>query len=276
MTSGGSKNHERDDQFLTRFEQSVFRGHYRDYYKTKQRNFFSTIKNFRSLWESFYALDNIWMREIDDIGKVRDPNQTLPILLFLNAHNKFRIAWELVFSCRIGEAWDTTRGAIESAAHADKILREPDKARIWLSRDDGPAEKEAFDNAFWHRKRANLFPSERGFDELYEYYAHYSDWGTHTNLASVAPRVKTAHTETEYNWQFQYFEIDAAKIAKSIYSVLVVSSEIEKVFFNAFGTRLQFDVQLARMRGDFQRRKKRLANEIIARFNVERPTVFPK
>jgi len=111
-----------ESDLLLPFEGRVFPSEYKEYFKAKRQNFFATIQAFDKLWECFMLLDKIWMREMEDLGRLRDPMQMFPMILFTNAHAKFRIALELGFSCCLGEAWDTVRGAIESVAHAHKLI----------------------------------------------------------------------------------------------------------------------------------------------------------
>jgi len=68
---------------------------------------------------SFMALDEVWMREFEDLYHPRDMGVVLPVILFMNAHAHSRIAMELGFGfCgALNECWNTLRMGIESVHH---------------------------------------------------------------------------------------------------------------------------------------------------------------
>lgn len=56
----------------------------------------------------------------------------------------FTYVWALPGPKSSRELTDATRAAIEAAAFARKIYREPDMAFVWLQKDKGEAQKKAF------------------------------------------------------------------------------------------------------------------------------------
>src|SRR2546427_305823 len=86
-----------ESEFLLPFERQTLKGDYRGYLNIKRNNFFATIQQFRGIWDCFGLLDETWIREFADLERQRDPNQMLPLLLFINAHAQFRTAFELAF-----------------------------------------------------------------------------------------------------------------------------------------------------------------------------------
>lgn len=118
MTRAEKGRQPTEDDLLLPFEKRCLHGDYREFFKTKRNNYFATIQAFPGVWRCFELLDDIWMREFDDLQKLRNVKGMLPAILFMNAHAQFRVAWELGFSCCIGEAWNVLRSGIESVAHA--------------------------------------------------------------------------------------------------------------------------------------------------------------
>lgn len=260
---------------LLPFEQQNLHTEYMKYYEIKRHNFFATIQKFPKIWECFQLLDGIWMREFSDLERQRNPDQMLPILLFVNAHAQFRIAFELGFSCCIGEAWNVLRSAIESVAHAHKTLREPHLVRVWVEKDDSSSQLKAFEDAFLRSKKTSLFPSQYGLEELHKYWSQYSEWGTHTTVSALARRFVSEDTPTDVNWELHYFEADPSRLAISLFSLLIASFLMEKVFFSAFDARLKLDPSLVNKRDEFDRRKEETRRRIIKRFNIQPPTIWP-
>ncbi len=263
-----------ESDVLMAFESRSFFSEYKDYYKAKRQNFYATIQSFPQLWECFQRLDQIWAHEFNDMHVVTDPNTMFPGMLFMSAHAKFRIAMELGFSCCLAEAWDALRGAIEPVAHAHKIVREPNLLKVWLDKDEGKQQAEAFKEAFERKKKTSLFPPQDGLDKLHHYYSQYSEWGTHTTVGSMAQRFKSESSEGGTEWRLIYTGADPKLLATSLFSMLMASSLMEGALFGAFKNRLQMDTDLAKMRDELTQRIQSSRVEIIARFNIAPPRVW--
>jgi hypothetical protein len=219
-------------------------------------------------------LDKIWMREMEDLGRLRDPMQMFPMILFTNAHAKFRIALELGFSCCLGEAWDTVRGAIESVAHAHKLIREPQLLAVWFNKDHGKQQDEAFRDAFERNKKDSLFPTQHGLDKLHRYYSEFSEWGTHTTVTALSQRFHSNESSTDVEWKLIYTGAQPSVLALSLFSLFLASFLMEKAFFGVFENRLQFDVELSKMRSKLDHDRQRTAQEIINRLGLTPPTIW--
>ena len=265
--------HPDESDLLLPFERGKLRGDYKEYFKTKRNNFFATIQAFPQLWGCFLLHDDIWLREFDDLGRLQDPNQMLPVSLFIHAHSQSRIALELGFSCCIGEAWNVVRSGIEAVGHACKIMREPHLGPVWLQKEDGPAEAKAFNRAFQQSKKESLFSPHYGLGKLYEYWSNFSEWGTHTTVGSLGKRMAFQETATDLNSRLEYFEADRKRLATFLYSLVDASYCMEKAFFGAF-TRLNLDPELAKMRNRFEAQKQATAQRIIRRFRLTPPTIW--
>jgi len=123
-----------EDVPLLSLEDQKFHPEFKRYYRHKRGNFFKAITEFADLWECFQLLNDIWMREMDDLKVLRDKDQLLPRMLFTAAHSKFINALELGFSCCIGDAYSLLRDGIEFTAHAHKIFSEPSVTKVWAEK----------------------------------------------------------------------------------------------------------------------------------------------
>jgi hypothetical protein len=171
---------------LLAFETQNIPKEYLPYYEARRQNFFASIQGFPELWKMFTALDAIWLREFDDLKAVNDPNRLFPIMVYVSAHAKIRIAMELAFSACLGEARSILRDAIESVAHAHVMLVDSKLQKVWLSKDDGKVEEKAFTGAFVKNKTDRLF---KGLKELHEKFGELSETGSHTTLMSMVGRL---------------------------------------------------------------------------------------
>ncbi len=264
-----------EDDLLLPFEKSHLQGDYKDYFKTKRNNFFATVQTVPGIWRCFGLLDEVWMREFEDLQRLRDVKQMLPAILFMNGHAQFRIAWELGFSCCVGEAWNVLRSGIESVAHAHKIHREPHLAAVWSAKDDGADELRAFKNAFERNKKESLFPAQHGLGTLHRYWSQFSELGTHTTVSSLARRFEEEKTSDDVNWHLEYFEADPERIAIFLFSLLLAAAYMEKAFFDCFETRLKLDPVLVAKRRDLGKAIERTKQGIIKRFDLRAPDIWP-
>lgn len=260
---------------LLPIESEKLRGDYKEYFKVKRNNFFGTIQKFPGIWRCFLLLDEIWMREFADLEHLCDPNQMFPGTLFMNAHAKIRVAFELAFSCCLGEAWDILRGAIESFAHGHKLIREPHLLNVWIEKDNGKREAEAFKGVFERHRKANLFPSRHGLGRLHEYWCNFSEWGTHTTVASMAQRFESRETSADVEWRLNYTGADPVLSATSLMSMLCASNLMVEGVFGCFRARLQFDNSLINMRTEFQKQMVQLSKVLIKQFRLKPPAIWP-
>jgi hypothetical protein len=265
----------KESDLLLPFETKKFWPEYSEYLKTRRQNFFATIQELPLVWECFRLLDQIWMREFADSERVHDLEKMFPGILFRNAHAKFRVAFELAFSCCLGEAWDTLRGAIESVAHAHKIVREPKLLKVWIEKEDGKQQLEAYKEEFERNKKANLFPPVAGLDKLHEHYSHFSEWGTHTTIGSLAQRFKTHEEQKDVEWRLIYTGADPKLLATSLFSMLQASALMENILFSTFRDRLSLDTRLSDMRDELAKQIERARVDIINRFKIAPPTILP-
>ena len=247
---------------------------YKEFYLAKRTNFIATIQGFPNLWLCFELLDAMWLRGLEDMHRQTDPDHALPTLLFIHAHSKFRTALELAFSCCTGDARNTLRSGIESVVYACKMLREPKSAELWAAKDEGDAQWKAYRKAFEQHKKENLFPASEGLDELHKFYSYFSEWATHTTLTSIGEKMAMEDTPTDKNIKLHHFETDPQKLAEQLFSIILASSEMENAFFGDFRARLDLDPELVQMRAEFEQLRKSTAGQIIAKFEIQPPTIW--
>jgi len=274
MSQAGTGRAPTEDDLLLPFEKKRLAGDYKDYFKTKRNNFFATIQAFPGIWQCFSMLDEVWMREFGDLQRLREVKHMLPGILFMNGHAQFRIAWELGFSCCIGEAWNVLRSGIESVAHAHKIYREPRLAEVWSAKDDGPKELQAFKYAFERNKKESLFPAHHGLDKLHHFWTQFSELGTHTTVSSLARRFEEQQMAEDVNWQLNYFEADMERIAIFLFSLFLASAHMEKAFHDCFEMRLKLDPTLVAKRRELGKAIERTKQGIIKRFSLKPPAIW--
>jgi hypothetical protein len=259
-----------DPQDLLLDFEKGFPDHYKEYYAAKRNNFFASIQAAPRLWSAFMLLDKIWMREFEDMRTVIDTGRMFPMMLFMNAHSKVRIGFELGFSCCLPEAQSMFRDAIESAAHAHRVFFSPDLQKLWISRDDDADSLKAFNAEFWHFKEERLFD---GLPELYQRWKQYSDWGSHTNPISIVAKFVPHETDKHLDWRMNYTGVEPRTLITALFVLLQDFSLMEKVLFSDCSDRLKFDHELLSMRSRFDNQKQALRRSIIDEFQIPPPTM---
>lgn len=254
-----------DNDLLLPFEQKELPSKYKEYYRTKRNNFFASIQNLPELWNYYQKLDQIWLHEIDLLKPARRES-AFPILLYINAHAKMRIAIELALSACIAEARSILRDAVEFVAHAHHMLNDPAHQIAWLNKLD---DEKAFKKEFWDRKAKVLFA---GLDELYKVWAELSESGSHANITSMCERFRSVDVEdNQIEWRIRYTGMDEKPLAMGTFVMLLICFKMEETLFKDYQLRLQFDEKLLRMRAEFEIYKEQLRQFLIEKYKVERP-----
>jgi hypothetical protein len=219
-------------------------GNYKSYWEKKQKVFYDTITTCTAFWESFELLDEIWSVALSDLEVVNQRELRLPLSLFLDAHSKIRIAFELGFSLCLPEGCGVLRGGVESVAHACKLLREPILESVWLNKRQEP---DAYRRAFEENKRDGLFPKEHGLNHLHYFWKTFSEFGSHTTLSGLGSRLAGKVEDSHLRLEFAY--LDARKPLVNIFlpAMLVCAGEMINVLLSSFDKRLQFDLNLGNM-----------------------------
>jgi hypothetical protein len=257
-----------EQDLLGNFEQRELRSPYKDYYMVRRNNLFASIEAFRDLWDCFMLANEIWMREFADMHSVSSTGQMFPLALYMNAHAKMLVAMELAFSGCVSEAHSILRDAIESLAHAHRVLSDVALQRIWVERNDGEAGRKAFDREFWHSKREKLFV---GLPDLYDLWKQFSDWGSHTNMESIMLRFNIHEDASHIEWRMNYTGIDPDTLEKVLCGILNVFGRMQQIFYEDFRGRLQLDHELMALCTRFHRNKESVRVAIIRKHNIQPP-----
>ena len=249
-----------ETDLLLAFEKPRLRKDYREFFKAKRRHFFKTIEFFAKMWDQFQDLDEIWQREINAVGRPSENAQILPAQLLILAHGKFRIAGELAFCGCLGDTWAVMRIATELGAHANRIYRKPELARIWIHRDE---DKKVLKQAFEDLKKERVFD---GLASLYESWKTFSEWGSHSNSIIIALRSKFIPGPKGVNIEVSYMEGKESRMGQSLHLFLDAGWEIENVMIEIFKARLHLDAPLVDMRAKFEKRHAILREAVLAKY----------
>jgi hypothetical protein len=165
------------DDLLLDFEKRVLTGDYRKYFDIKRNNFFASISHLPKIWASFMVLDEVWMREFEDLYHPRDMGVVLPVILFMNAHAHSRIAIELGFSGALNECWNTLRMGIEPVYHACVLLADSNLTVAWAEAKATAEAERTFAKVFEEGKRKSF--EKLGLGKLHEFWNDFSECKSH-------------------------------------------------------------------------------------------------
>jgi hypothetical protein len=258
-----------ESDLLVPFESQNLPDEYKEYYKTKRNNFFSSIQRFSGMWKYYMLLDKIWFREFEVMKPARDTNRMFPMLLYFNAHAKIRVSIELAFSGCMAEARSIMRDAIEFVAHAHTMMGDAELQKTWLSKGDDAAALEAFKDAYERNKKEGIF---KGLDELQHSWGQLSEIGSHATILAICERFAIAKSDTRVEFRLNYTGgLDERNWALSLFSLLLTCFTMEKTFYGDYQTRLQFDEPLIRMRKEFEQLKEQLREHMKVHYKIEPP-----
>ncbi len=260
------------NDLLLPFEKQNFPAEYMEYYGLKRNNFFATIQKFRDQWNYYLMLDQIWMQEFRGLTPATDPNTIFPITVYMNAHLKVRIAIELAFGGTLPEARSIMRDAVEYAAHAHHMLKDPALQELWLNKLD---DQKAWEQEFWHNKPTQLFD---GLPKLLEVWKQLSNMGSHANIVSMCERFHTVEVDGQTSLNVAYTGVEEKTWALGLFDLLLHDFMMEEMLFKDYFTRLQFDEKLLTMRARFEVYKEELRRDIATRYNLTPPagpTIVP-
>lgn len=261
-----------DKDLLVEFELKALPDEYREYYKIKRNNLFSSIQNLPEHWTFFCKIDQIWHREVTDLEVGMSPETALPMTLYINAHSKIRISMELAFSACMQESRSVLRDAVESVAHAHHMLRDVAHLKAWLGKYDQNGEA-VFKKAFVEDKKKNLF---KGVPELHEKFCQLSETGSHPTPLSLSGKVTFRETESSRGMAVTYTGVtDPRLFAMELFSRLLTCYVMECTFFDDYNARLKLDPKLMSMRQEFEQFKERLRQHLIKKYEVKPPPKNP-
>ena len=152
---------------------------------------------------------------------------------------------ELAFMRCMEEARSILRDAIESAAFARYMNSDDTLQRIWLSKDAGEAEAEQFKDLFERGKQQKLF---KGIPELYKQWGRLSETGAHSTPQAIVSRFKIEETQESTRYMMAYTGIEDHPWETETFTLLLTVSMVEKIVFDCYSDRLQFDENLRNLR----------------------------
>jgi len=261
-----------EKDLLAGFEQVHISSHYKSYYMTKRHNFFATIQQFSYLWNSYMLMDRILCREFEIMMELRAPQLMLPMVLFMNAHAKMRVAFELGSAGCLSEAHSILRDAIESVAHANRIASDPSLLKPWIEKNDGMTALESFKKEFEHDKTKRLFD---GLPELHQLWKQFSEFGSHTNLNSIVSRFVIEQTPTHLQYRLNYCGAEPGMAVMVLFEMILSFDQMESCIFKVCQDRLKLDLELPGMRSQFALEKEKVRAHITKTYNVQRPASRP-
>ena len=119
------------------------------FWDAARSNQFATFVNKRPAYQRLAAIDHAFL----EVSKRwTNPASELAAMLFLRCHSAFRTAAGHAASGQAVESYVMNRAALEFAAYALHIFRNPDLGMVWLNRQQDEASIQAARNAFSHRK----------------------------------------------------------------------------------------------------------------------------
>jgi hypothetical protein len=257
-----------ETDLLVKFEIDHIPTDYRVYYATKRNNLFASIQGFHEMWEYYLRLDRIWMREFTNLKTASEANRMFPLLLYFNAHAKIRVSIELAFTGCMSEARSILRDAIEFVAHAHVMMDDAELQKTWLNKNDGKFALEAFKDAYERHKREGVF---KGLAELHKSWGELSETGSHANLNAIVDRFVQVRTDQHIEFRLNYTGLDPKMWALLLFTMLLTCSTMEHTLFADYDARLRLDVELRRMREDFERYKEWLRELLKTRYRIEPP-----
>jgi hypothetical protein len=261
-----------EDDLLLAVERSVIPEHYKPYFMAKRSNFLAGVQGSSNLWRYFQLLDLILLTEFQDMGRAHDPNRMFPLALCLNAHAKVRVSMELAFSRCMEEARSILRDAIETAVFAHYMHDDPSLQKIWLSKDDGPKEAVEFKEAFEKDKRNRAF---KGQADLYEQWGRLSETGAHSTPQSIVSRFVIKEAGGDVHFLLNYTGVEDRIWEPETFTLLLNVGRIERLVFEDYRPRLQFDETLMRNRANANRLRELCRQEIIEKHNIQPPPQKP-
>jgi hypothetical protein len=201
----------------------------------------------------FNRLVNIDRQFVEISKRWTNPQNELAALLFLRCHSALRTAAGHAAAGQAAESYVMCRSALEFAAYALHISRNPALGAVWLNRHDDPKSLEAAKNAFSHRKVAatvvavNRHAGER-FDELYQ---RTIDFGGHPNERSVTSNMSMIKEPGRRTMMIVFLHEDGPALDAALKNAAqcgLCSLEILQGVFNALFELLGVNAQMLELR----------------------------
>ncbi len=214
-------------------------------------------------------LDDIFIKEFETTSPLSDQRQLIPRMLMTHAHSQFRLATDLAFATCPHEAYSLLRGAIESAVFAEKLFRQPELVKVWMSRLESEAQEKDFDKQFRANRKKNLFTGKPELEKLHKFWVQWSELSSHSSMGDIARRTQMETAEGAENFVIHYFERDQRYVCMAALQILEAMALIEKLLYRMFEGRLQLHLTLAQERDAFASAKESFRQGIIQKFGIQ-------
>ncbi|MGH9616216.1 MAG: hypothetical protein ACRD28_05680 [Acidobacteriaceae bacterium] len=221
------------DRFLFAEEKRFITGGFREYFLRKRYNFIATINNFPDISGLYSRVDQNWLEALSVFDSIQDGSWFVPAQLTNFCFREIRLAAELLFSLCTTPGFSHLRTAIESFVQAQKIIREPHLAKVWVSRDEDVVE---YNKYFKAKRKENLFPQELGYAYLNGVWEMLCEAGPHPNVTSIGVSSSISTTETHATWNLNYFQVDRNEAAANLLLMTSCVLEMFKFTYSAFHT----------------------------------------
>ena len=243
-----------ESDLLLKIEQEIIPSYYKEYYKNKRHNFFATIQQFSYLWDCYISLDKIWQREFETMENLTDPNLHFPLTLYMSAHAKMRVAFELACSACLAEAHSVLRDAVEATAHGHRLALNPHLLEVWLRKDNDEVASKRYKQEFEEQKATRLFD---GLPRLHVLWKQYSELGSHTNVYSMAGRFQAKRTDTHLQFMCNYTGGRPEVLAPALCEMILTFYHMEIALYEVCESRLKLDFEISQMRSKFHDEQER-------------------
>ena len=263
-------NEPTENDLLVKFEQNNIPAYYKDYYRNKRHNFCVTIQKMPYLWNCYLSLDKIWEQEFEAMQNLSDPSLMFPMTLYMSGHAKMRIAFELGCSACLAEAHSILRDAIEAVAHGHRLALNPPLIEVWLKKDDDEMASKSYKQEFEYEKADRLF---KDLKELHELWKRFSEFGSHTNLNSMAERFRIETTATHLQYKCNYTGSQPEILGPALFEMILAFNFMEAALFRVCESRLKLDLKIPGMRRAFDGEKEQVRRRIITTLKIKQPSV---
>ncbi len=160
-----------------------------------------TALNFGRVYEVLQYTHELLLRVNAVTEEVSREELLVPRILMARVHSSFLAALRLAMSGQVLESFPVLRAAVEQTWYAVHIAKDPERARIWLNRNEGTTEKSRAKSEFTVK---NVKDTHTGLDAvtartLHEIYEMLIDFGAHPNQFGVMSSMSTSETDEQIN-----------------------------------------------------------------------------
>jgi hypothetical protein len=162
--------------------------------------------NLATIYALLQRLHSAFQRVEETVEKDNREELLVSRFLMVRTHSAFLAAIRLAMSGQFSESYPVLRAAIEQAWYALHIAKDPkppNRAKVWLCRNENKASKAKCKNEF---TVANVGSTHQSLDsvtakQLHQIYETMIDFGAHPNQLGVLVEISKSETEQEINYR---------------------------------------------------------------------------